>query len=1099
VVAISDVTEQAEAADALRRSEAQFRTLIDAMSDGTWTADTEGRIASISAALARRSDTTVADAEAVSLGDRWFSAVHPDDLARVASVWQACVSAGQPYSATFRVERTPTLPGVGEGAESAARHGGSIYRWVRVNAVPMKNEDGTVREWIGALTDIDEQMSAEEAIRLSEMRLREAQRLTKSGSWHWDAATERVTWSEELFHLFGLDPAAGIPPIAEILARFLPEDRERLDRAFDAAEYQGEPFAADFHLIDARNEMRCFHVIGRSERDAAGNVAALFGTAVDITARKEMEEELRRTQTLARRISLAMPDLLYVYDLELDRTVYTNREIVAHLGYGPEDAEMGDGVPALSSLVHPDDLPRLERIQERLRRARDGQVVETTFRQRHKDGSWRWLHCREMVFTRGADGHPSEILGVAQDITERKEAQDRLKESEERYRSLVGLLSDWVWECDTDGAFTSVSPQVTSSLGYLPDEMVSLHPVDFVHLDDRARVKELLGSVVRRHAPFAGQVVRFVSLLGETVYMEVSGVPLADASGAWIGYRGVGRDITRRKLAEDQLRNREEHLTRLIASSPDSIKTLDLDGRLLSMNEAGRILMEISDLMPLRERPWVETWPVAGRERVACALAEARAGRTARFEGFLPTATGTPKWWDVVVTPLLGPDGLPEQLLAVSRDITAQKSLEEQKDALLADAIERAERDPLTGLFDHRAFHNQLEEAAARAMNDGTRFAVALVDVDNFKYFNDVFGHLEGDGVLLHVAEALRASCRQDDVIGRLGGDEFAILMPGVAPGDAEALLVDRFQTSTIVTDWQPRGHDSVVPLRLSFGAAVFPDEKQNTRDLLKLADERLYHNKKAGNEGILEPLREELTALMVGFPMLDALVMAVDGKDRYTKRHSEDVLIYAVMIAQEIGMAEEDLLLLRAAALLHDVGKIGVSANILRLPTKLSDEEYEAVKRHAALGAALIEVLLRGRPEWQPTIVDAVRHHHEAWDGQGYPDGLAGEQIPLMARILAVADAFSALTTDRPYRKGMPPGKALSVLEAGAGSQWDSDCVAAFLRVSSPYRDLDNAGDLPTARATRAVRPHPLDPARDSATPSDRPDHPGDELRQAA
>jgi len=292
-----------------------------------------------------------------------------------------------------------------------------------------------------------------------------------------------------------------------------------------------------------------------------------------------------------------------------------------------------------------------------------------------------------------------------------------------------------------------------------------------------------------------------------------------------------------------------------------------------------------------------------------------------------------------------------------------------------------------------------------------------------------------------------------------------------VTRDDAEMLLVERFQTSAVVTNWQPRGHDTTIPLRLSFGAAVFPDERKTPREVLKLADERLYKNKKAGNEGILEPLREELAALMEGFPMLDALVMAVDSKDRYTKRHSEDVLIYAAMIAQEMGMAEDDLLLLRAAALLHDVGKIGVSQTILRLPTKLSVEEFEAVKRHAALGAALIEVLLRGKPEWQPTIVSAVRYHHEAWDGSGYPEGIAGEAIPMMARVLAVADAFSALTTNRPYRQGMAPGSALEVLEAGAGTQWDAACVAAFLRVSESYRSLESASRIGTG-GSPPIRP---------------------------
>ena len=177
------------------------------------------------------------------------------------------------------------------------------------------------------------------------------------------------------------------------------------------------------------------------------------------------------------------------------------------------------------------------------------------------------------------------------------------------------------------------------------------------------------------------------------------------------------------------------------------------------------------------------------------------------------------------------------------------------------------------------------------------------------------------------------------------------------------------------------------------------------------------------------------------GFTMLDALVAAVDNKDRYTRRHSEDVMRYSLQIARNLGLPAEALRTIEMAALLHDVGKIGVPNAILRKSAKLTDEEFETVKLHAGLGAIFVSAV----PGLEGTL-DAVRHHHERWDGGGYPGGLVGEETPLPARLMAVADAYSAMTTDRPYRKGMAPEKARAILEEGAGSQWDPACVQAFV-----------------------------------------------------
>jgi putative nucleotidyltransferase with HDIG domain len=183
-------------------------------------------------------------------------------------------------------------------------------------------------------------------------------------------------------------------------------------------------------------------------------------------------------------------------------------------------------------------------------------------------------------------------------------------------------------------------------------------------------------------------------------------------------------------------------------------------------------------------------------------------------------------------------------------------------------------------------------------------------------------------------------------------------------------------------------------------------------------------------------------------FDVLDAMVTAVDNKDRYTRHHSEDVTEYALWIAEELGYSEGTQRVIRIGGLLHDVGKIGVPEDILRKPGKLSDEEYETMKRHTQLGTLIV-----GGVAGMESIIDIVRSHHERWDGKGYPDGLAGEDIPLLGRLLAVADAFSAMTTDRPYRRGLPWEVALSEIRKNIGTQFDPEMAKAFLATAAKGR----------------------------------------------
>ncbi len=370
-----------------------------------------------------------------------------------------------------------------------------------------------------------------------------------------------------------------------------------------------------------------------------------------------------------------------------------------------------------------------------------------------------------------------------------------------------------------------------------------------------------------------------------------------------------------------------------------------------------------------------------------------------------------------------------------------------------------ATTDPLTGLVNHRTFHARLAEEAAIARAGGQALAVVMLDLDNFKFFNDAYGHAAGDEVLRQVTQALRNSTTPSDTVGRFGGDEFALLLPlktvgSLRQGISAQGLQQSLEASLADLFFQPPGSPSPIPLTISLGVAVFPEDAATALGALEVADRRLMHFKTGGGtDSPVEQLCQDLTQSLSGFPMLNALVTAVDNKDRYTRRHSEDVLTYSLQIADQFELDMETRRTIQIAALLHDVGKIGVPDRVLRKPGKLTDEEYEAIQQHPLMGAVIVGAV----PGFEETL-DAVRHHHERWDGKGYPFGLRGEETPFLARIVSVADAFSAMTTDRPYRKGMEREKALQILEEGAGTQWDPDCVQALLSsyrpAAKPYKE---------------------------------------------
>jgi two-component system, cell cycle response regulator len=338
---------------------------------------------------------------------------------------------------------------------------------------------------------------------------------------------------------------------------------------------------------------------------------------------------------------------------------------------------------------------------------------------------------------------------------------------------------------------------------------------------------------------------------------------------------------------------------------------------------------------------------------------------------------------------------------------------------MLRASEDEATTDALTGLGNRRALVRDLDRAATESA--GETHVLALFDLDGFKSYNDAFGHPAGDALLERLGANLAATMAGHGGAYRMGGDEFCVLAR-VEDGNADAIVA---RAATALTE---RGERFRVGC--SYGTVVLAGETLHPSEALRVADQRMYANKRGGR-----PTHEET--------IHQVLLSVVGEHDGALREHVDDVADLAERVSRELGLDDDVIAHVRRAAALHDVGKVAIPDEILHAPRKLTEDEWVYMRQHTIIGARIIGAA----PELLP-VAEIVRSSHERYDGGGYPDKLAGEEIPLGSRIVAVCDSWDAMTTTRAYRGAMPVSEALAELERCAGTQFDPRVVAAFRAV---------------------------------------------------
>lgn len=475
-------------------------------------------------------------------------------------------------------------------------------------------------------------------------------------------------------------------------------------------------------------------------------------------------------------------------------------------------------------------------------------------------------------------------------------------------------------------------------------------------------------------------------------------------------------DITRRKRMEEYLHNEKEQLRVTLHSIGDGVITTDNKGKVVMLNKIAEELTGWyqSDAVG---KPLINVFNIINEKtRKQCNNPVEQVLETGKILGLanhtiLIAKNGIERAIADSAAPIMDQNGNIKGVVLVFRDVTEERDQEEK-------IIYLSYHDGLTGLYNRSYFEEELNRLD---VEEQMPISLIMGDVNGLKIINDVFGHQKGDQLLQKISDLLRKTCRNQDVIARWGGDEFVILLPQTSESMASEICesITRACNNTI----HENNH-----LSISLGYATKKVVKEDIQQVLKRAEDYMYKRKLLESKSLRSSI-------------ISSMKKTLAEKSYETEEHAVRLSTLCKKIGTFMALSRDELNELELLSMLHDIGKIVIKDSILTKPGKLTEEEWREMKKHPEIGYRIAQSV----PELSQ-IAECILYHHERWDGSGYPQGLKGKEIPLLARILAVVDAYDAMTNKRPYRKALSKLEAEQELLNNAGTQFDSNIVSIFL-----------------------------------------------------
>jgi len=586
------------------------------------------------------------------------------------------------------------------------------------------------------------------------------------------------------------------------------------------------------------------------------------------------------------------------------------------------------------------------------------------------------------------------------------EKVSRLEAAEDKFLKAFNMFPDpaTITALDT-GNYVDINDACIEIFGYKKDEIIGRSAVDlgiYLSLDQRNTVLEMIkenGYIRNVEIPFrckSGQIRTLLSSM-HTIIVENSPYLL-----------GVFRDITDLRIMEERLRKSEAELRTIFETANGIIFTLSPEGKFMFVSRGWtkRLGHDISQVEGCLYKSFIHPDDVSLCTRyfeTVMLTGESEKGVEYRAKH----QDGSWRWFVCSGAAVLDDEDNRLYAVGIADDITERKQAE-------AEIRYLSYHDKLTGLYNRTFFEEELKR-----INTERQLPLGLIigDVNGLKLINDAMGHLEGDKVLIKAAEIFNKACRHEDIISRWGGDEFIVLLP----------RCDRATTLKVfkrINDSFSRVNNLPIPINISLGLAVQNSLDRDIRDVIMEAEEKMYRNKL-------------LQSRSTRSSFIKSLQKTLWERSHETEEHCQRMHEMAQKIGRALELTDSELDNLKLLAALHDIGKIAIPNSILDKPGKLSPEEWDTIRNHPEIGYRIA----LSSPELAP-IAEAILHHHEWWNGHGYPLGLKGEKIPLISRIIAITDAYDVMTNGRPYKKAMSKAEALAEIKRFAGTQFDPELV---------------------------------------------------------